>query len=587
MRLFTITAFVTFLAAPPSADGPLPASLGRDEEVLTSTAQPGRYGGRLAIALRSEPKTLNPAVATDGPSREVIGRLVGDLVHMNRATHRTEPALARSWRVSRDGREYVLELRRGVRFSDGHPFSADDVVFTFQVLLDEKVRAPQRDLLVVGGQPLVVEKLDAHTVRVRLSQPYAAAERLFDSLAMLPKHLLEAPYKEGKLAQTWTLGTASNAIAGLGPFRLKEYAAGQRVVLERNPYYWKVDRQRRRLPYLDELVFEFVGTEDAQVLRFRNSESDLLHRISPENFAALGRAPQGHGFQLRDLGPGLEYSFLFFNLNEVSARGLPHVAAKQAWFRDVRFRRAVSRATDRAAIVRLVYQGRAVPLWSNVSPGNRLWINRALPSPPRSLDQARAELRAAGFTWRPDATLVDAGGRPVEFSIVSSASNAQRLRMAAIIQDDLKQLGMKVHVVPLEFRALLDRVFQTYDYDACVLGLGGGDADPNSEMNVWLSRGGSHLWSLGQKQPQTVWERELDTLMERQLVTLDYGARKRLYDRVQQIVAEHLPFVFLTNAHVLVAARGDLANFHPAILEHPTLWNVDELYLTSPQAERP
>jgi peptide/nickel transport system substrate-binding protein len=578
--LFGLTC-LWMLAAPALGAAPAPAPVRPGEEVLASAAPQGQHGGRLVVALRAEPTTLNPVFSADVPSRDVIGRIMAGLIHINRASQLTEPALAKSWRVSKDGREYELQLRRGLRFSDGHSCDADDVTFSFQVLLDEKVRSPHRDLLVMGGKPIVVQRIDAHTVRVTLPQPYAAAERLFTGIAILPRHLLEPTYKQGKLAETWTLATPPSAIAGLGPYRLKEYVPGQRVVLERNPYYWKVDRAERRLPYIDEIAFEFVGTEDAQVLRFRNGENDVLQRISPDAFAALGREQQARGYQLRDLGPALEYTFLLFNLNDLSSRTLPQVAARQAWFRDLRFRRAVSLALDRAGMVRLVYQGRATPIWTNVTPGNRQWVNRSIPTPAQSIDRARSELRAAGFSWRPDGALIDPSGRPVEFSIVSSSTNTQRLKMATIVQDDLKQIGMKVNVVPLEFRALVDRVYQTYDYEAAILTLGGGDADPNSEMNVWLSRGTSHLWHLGQKAPQTPWERELDQLMDRQLAMLDRAERKRLYDRVQEIVATNLPLVFLASANVLVAARSDLGNFNPGILDHQTLWNVDEQYLKS------
>ncbi len=169
--------------------------------------------------------------------------------------------------------------------------------------------------------------------------------------------------------------------------------------------------------------------------------------------------------------------------------------------------------------------------------------------------------------------------RPVEFSIVVSSSNNQRGKIATIIQDDLGKLGMDVHVVPLEFRALLDRVFQTFDYDAAVMGLGGGDADPNPEMNVWLSSGSTHLWHLGETKPATDWEAQIDQLMQKQMVELNYARRKRLYDQVQQIIAAQLPYVFLATPNILVGARKNLANFKPAILEPSTLWNVEQLYL--------
>src|SRR6185369_7349533 len=161
--------------------------------------------------------------------------------HIDRQTQRTTPALARAWTVSPDGRRYTLELRRGLRFSDGHPLDADDVVFSFQCYLDERNASPERDQLIVGGKPVVVRKLAAHQVSLEMAQPYAAAERLFDSIAILPRHLLDKAQQEGALAQSWNPGTPASRIAGLGPFRLKSYAPADRLVLERNPYYWKVD----------------------------------------------------------------------------------------------------------------------------------------------------------------------------------------------------------------------------------------------------------------------------------------------------------------------------------------------------------
>jgi len=548
------------------------------EDVLRTTGEAGRFGGSLALVQRAEPKTLNPVTALDAPSREVIRRMTADLISINRRTQQTEPNLAKSWTVSKDGREFVLELRRGLRFSDGQPFDADDVVFTFQVYLDEKIHSPQRDLLVIGGHPISVEKIDPYRVRFRLSQPYAAAERIFDSIAILPRHLLEQTWRDGKVGDAWNLNTRPYAIAGLGPFRLKEYHPGESIVLEKNPYYWKADRQGNRLPYLSQLVFQFVPSEDAQIASFMTGDVDILSRIGVRNFEMLRRDGHAKDDQLQDLGPGLEYNFLFFNLGPVDQRKFADVDARQGWFRQVEFRKAISAAIDRDAIVRLAYGGRATALWGHVTPGNRLWQNASLATPPQSLNTARQILRNARFSWDGDGSLVDSGGKRVEFSIVVSSSSPERLQMATLIQDDLKKLGIRVQVVPLEFRALLDRVLNSRNYDACVLGLGSGDVDPNPEMNVWLSSGGSHLWNPEQKEPMTPWEREIDSLMRQQMTELNHVARKKLYDRVQQIAAENLPLICLASPNILVAARKDLGNFQPAILDHYTLWNVDQLF---------
>jgi peptide/nickel transport system substrate-binding protein len=569
----------TCLASSPGVD---PANLSEELDHVPIT---GQYGGHLVIGQRSEPKTLNPVTATDAVSREVIGRIMADLITINRASQETESALAKSWKISPDGRIFTLFLRKGICFSDGHPFDADDVIFSFAVYLDEAVNSPQRDLLIIDGKPPAVSKLDQYTVRFTLPKPYAAAERIFDGLAILPKHILQKPYREGRLAQVWSLNTPAAEIVGMGPFRVKEYTPGQRITLERNPHYWRVDGDNHRLPYLDDLVFLFVGSEDAQVMRFEAGETDVINRLSAENYSLLNKEQSRTGSQLVDLGPSLEYNFLLFNLNDVNSKKLDTIARKQTWFRDLKFRQAISAAVDRDSIVRLVYRSRGAALWGNVGPGNKVWLNQEIAHPQRSLETARQLLKSSGFSWNTSGKLIDRFAQPVEFSIVTSSSNTQRIKMATLLEDDLAHLGIDVHVVPLDFRAMLDRIYQSFEYEAAIMGLGGGDADPNPEMNVWLSSGSSHLWHLGETQPATDWEREIDRLMQAQMVTMDYHNRKQLYDRVQQLIAENLPFIFLATPNILAAAQPQVGNFHPAVLDHYTLWNADQLYLRRDQSK--
>lgn len=553
-----------------------------NQDWLHTTTEPGRPGGSLAYSERAEPKTLNPVIAQDRPSRDVIRCINGDLIHINRYTQKTEPALAKSWKMSPDGKQFTLQLRRDLKFSDGSSFDADDVVFSFKVYLDENVHSPQRDLLIVGGKPMTVEKLDTYTVRFTFAAPYSAAERVFDSLAMLPRRLLEKDYAEGKINQAWSLNVTPDKIAGLGPFRFKLFTPGQRLVIERNPYYWKIDAKGQRLPYLNELTFVFVANQDTEVIRFQAGDTQVISGLSADNFVVLTKNQSSPAYDFEDVGPGLEYNFLVFNLNDDAEGHLPQVARHQKWFQDVRFRQAVSTAIDRPAIVRLVYKGRGAALASQVTPGNKLWINPAVHVPEHSLPKARELLRAAGFSWDKDGHLFDQEHQPVEFTILVSSSNAQRNQMATLIQDDLKQLGMAVQVVSLEFRAATDRVTQSHDFDIALMGLAGSDVDPTPSTSVWMSNGQTHLWHLGEKQPATAWEAEIDQLMQKQLVTVNYQQRKKLYDRVQEIVAEQTPLVFLASPHILVGAKRNLGNFRPAILENYVLWNADELFWKTP-----
>jgi peptide/nickel transport system substrate-binding protein len=562
---------LAFLAALAAAR-PAPAAEASPE--LLKAAVTGRSGGRLVVGLRSEPKTFNPLVAVDSASRDVVGRTRASLVDIDRQTQKTVPGLARSWTVSPDGRTYTLKLRRGVKFSDGHPFTADDVVFTFEAYLDERNASTNRELLMVGGKPVVARKVDSHTVVVELAEPYAAAERLFDGLAILPRHLLEKAQAEGRLGQAWPTSTPPAEMAGLGPFRLKSYSPGERVVLERNPHYWKEDAAGTRLPYLDEMVFLFVPTEEAQVVRLRAGDTDLASRLSAANFAALSQVP---GLELVDLGPGLEHTFLFFNLNELDGTRLPEVARHQRWFKDPAFRHAVSAAIDRPGLVRLALEGRGAALATHVTPGNRLWMDAGLVPTVRSVEKARGLLSRAGFRWNDDGALLDASGQPVEFSVAVSSSNATRVKIATLLQEDLRALGIRVTIAALESRAVLDRLMQTFDYDAALLTVAGGDVDPNVEMTVLLSSGNMHVWHPRQKSPATPWESEIDTLMRKQLTTLSQPERKKLYDRVQRVVAEQLPIIPLVGPNILIAYKKGLRNVRPGILEHYVLWNVEEL----------
>jgi len=449
------------------------------------------------------------------------------------------------------------------------------VVFSFDVYLDESVHAPQRDLLLVGGKPIDVRKKDDKTIVVKMPEPYAVGERIFDTIAILPKHVLGEAFAKRALPRTWGVDAPPESIVGTGPFRLRENVPGQRIVLERNPYYWKRDRDGGTLPYLDRLVFVTVPSSDAEFLRFKAGEIDIVSQLTGDQLASLS---SGSGYQTADAGPSLQYNFLFFNLNDVNAATLPALATRQRWFREEKFRHAVSAAIDRAAMVSIVYRGQGEPLWGPVTRGNATWYNRALPRPARSLERARALLKEAGFSWRDDGALKDQDGKPVEFSVLVQATSVPRKQMATIIENDLAQLGIGVTIVPLDSRAVVDRVQRTRDYDACILGLGGGDADPNVDMPVWLSSGDHHFWNPSAAKPATPWEAEIDSLMRQQISARTFADRKTLFDRVQALIAEHEPMIFLASPDILAAARAGLANFKPAILPHYTLWNVEELY---------
>jgi peptide/nickel transport system substrate-binding protein len=549
------------------------------DDLLTVSGEIGRSGGTLTVSLRSEPKTLNPLTALDIGSKTIINLMQADLVHINRYTQRAEPALAKSWTVSPDGRRYTLCLRSGLHFSDGSPCTADDVVFSFRSYLDENVHSPQRDLLIISGKPLEVQKTDDRTVVFTLADPYAAAERLFDCVAILPRHLLQESAKQGKLGSAWGVAIAPDQIAGMGPFRLRSFVPGERIVLERNPYYWKKDLAGNRLPYLDEIVSLFAPNADAEAMRFEAGETDIINGLSAADFAVLMGSQLKRHYRLYDLGPGPEYDFLFFNQNPPRPDAPAFQLEEWSWFKELKFRKAVSDAIDRQAIVHIAFQGRASPISGPVTPGDKLWSDASLPHPKTSLAGARQLLGEGGFIWAADGLLHDSHKTQVRFSLAVNAGNPQQVTMATLIQQDLRNAGIEVALDELDFHTFLNRIFETYNYDAAIIGLAAGDFGPNPQINVLSSDGSTHVWCLSCGREQPAWQVQIDQLMQQQLTVANFAQRKRIYDEIQELIYRNVPVIFLVAPNVLVGAKERVGNFRPAVLSDNTLWNAEQLFL--------
>jgi peptide/nickel transport system substrate-binding protein len=543
--------------------------------------EPARQPQRLVLSKSAGPRSFNRLLSADEQTSSLTDCLMGRLIRINRQTQQPEPELATAWQTAPDGKSLVCDLRRAVRFSDGEPFTAADVLFTFEVLNDPAINAPAADSFNFDGQRVRVEQLDDLRLRFNFPAPQAAAERLFDGVPILPKHLLEAPYRAGKFAEAWTLGTPPAQIAGLGPFKLKEYVAGQRVVLARNEHYWKRDATGKQLPYLEELIFALDPDRNTQLLKFQQGETDLLSPVNADDVAALAPLEAQGKIKVEDLGPSLIREVFWFNLNagKQPETGKPLVdPVKLRWFKETRFRQAVSLALDRAALARLVFAGKAAPQWGFLSPGDHRWYNPAVRQSPEDLTRAQQLLSEAGFQVRPGQELRDAQGNPVTFTLLTNAGNVLRQKMSTLIQADLARLGIKINLATLESRALLNTINEGLNYEACLLAIVSGDTDPNAHTNILASHGLMHWWHPQQRSPATPWEARLDALMKQQAAELDQTVRKRLFDEVQLIMADQQPFIFLVTRHLIVAGKTDIGNLRPALLPDFVLWNCEELY---------
>jgi peptide/nickel transport system substrate-binding protein len=352
---------------------------------------------------------------------------------------------------------------------------------------------------------------------------------------------------------------------------VSEYEAGSYVLLRRNPNYWKRDAQGNRLPYIETVRLEIQRNRDIELMRFRRGELQLINRLEAEQFDRLQKENVAVA---RNAGVGLDAEEMWFNLVPTS-----RVADyKKKWFQMTEFRRALSMAINRADLARVVFFGYATPAYGPVSPSNHFWFNTALPAPQYEPQSALALLARAGFRLD-NGTLKDSGGNRVEFTLITNAGNAAREKMAAMIQQDLAQIGVEVKLVTLDFPSLIERITRTYDYEACLLGLVNTDLDPNSQMTVWLSSGEDHQWNPSQKTPATAWEAEIDKLMREQATLANDKLRKAKFDRVQQIVTEQQPFLYLVNKNALSAISTDVVGAAPVALNPQAFWNIDTLRL--------
>lgn len=512
-----------------------------------------QQASELRFCIAASPKTFDPLLVTDEPSETVRYLTGGVLLRLNRQTQKMEPELATAWTVSRDARTIRFTLREHVRFSDGTPFSAADVAYTMNRLNDASVHSPVADSFRAGEGKIVWEMAGPARIAITFPAPIVGVERLFDQLPMLSSN---SGRKEG---------------AVLGPYYVAENKAGAYVLLSRNPNYWKHDSAGRQLPYIASIRLEVEANRDLEILELLRGRIDLVNSLDAEHFEPLKARAGGMAI---DAGPGFDNELVWFN----QVPGAPIPAYKKAWFTSTEFRQAISRAIDRPGIAKIVFRGHAQPAVGLIPPANRTWIDTNLP--PLRFDPSAAleKLRHAGFALR-DGALYDRDGHAVEFSLITNAGNKAREQMAAMIQQDLQRAGIRLNIVTLDFPSLIERISRTFNYEACLLGLVNDDLDPNAQMNVWMSSADNHQWNPNQKSPATAWEAEMDRLMRLQSSTSDLRRRKQAVDRLQQIVQEQEPFIYLVDKEALAAVSPRVRNVAPVALRPQLYWNIEWLWL--------
>jgi len=508
---------------------------------------------QLRFCLGAQPRTFNPLLVADEASETVRYLTGGVLARLNRQSQQLEPELATAWKVNRAGNGITFTLREGVRFSDGSPFSAGDVAYTMQQLMDPALHSPTGDSFRSGGGRVVTRTEGKYRITITFPAPVVGLDKLFDQVAIL------------------SATSSQKETAVLGPYFVAENKSGSYLVLRRNPNYWKRDAAGRQLPYIDSVRLDIQQNREMEMLRLQRGEIDLINSLNAEYFDRLKTsAPQ----MAHDAGVSLDSEEMWFN--QVPEAPLPDY--KKAWFASTRFRRAVSSAIRRDDLTRVVFRGHAQPAVSWISPANKFWFNQRLRPHAFDLKGALDLLGQDGFRFD-NRVLRDRMGHPVEFSIITNSGNKDRERMAAMIQQDLAAIGIRLNVVTLDFPSLIERITRTFNYEACLLGLVNDELDPNAQMNIWLSSAENHQWNPRQKTPATAWEAEIDRLMRLQASALDVNRRKQAIDRVQEIVWEQEPFIYLVNKNALSAVSTSVHHAQPVALRPQVFWNIDQLTL--------
>ncbi|MDR7435238.1 MAG: ABC transporter substrate-binding protein [Armatimonadota bacterium] len=537
----------------------------------------GRYGGTLVVGQISDPRTFNPIVTQETSSSIPLSYVFESLVTRNLDSLEIEPSLAESWSVAKDNKTWTFRLRRGVRWHDGKPLTADDVVFTWKVIFTPGVQTSARDVLTIAGKPVTVRKIDTYTVQFRTPDVFGTFLDALAGVPIVPKHKLEEAINKGgaEFNKTWGVNTPPRDLVGTGPFVMQQYIPGQRIVYLRNPNYWAVDKKGNRLPYLARFIILIVPNLEALRLKFQAREIDI-HAFRPREYAEAKAGEKAGNYTIQERGPAAGTEFLVLNQNPKGIK-----PPKLNWFTNVKFRQAVSYAIDREAIANQIYGGRAAPQYGPVSPANKFYFNPKIRQYPRDLRRAESLLAEAGFKKGPDGVLRDPEGNPVEFVLSTNAENSERVGMGNIIRQDLAQLGMKVTFAPEAFNVLVGKLVGTFNWDAIIIGLTAGP-EPTTGRNVWHSSGSLHMWNPKQEKPATDWEAEIDRLFDQAQTTIDPKKRKELYDRWQVIVSEQLPLIYLTTPLTQYAVRNTLGNVRRSPYDFGAIWNGEQVFYKQP-----
>ena len=537
---------------------------------VTRSAQ-NRTDQTIVGTLRTEPESFNRLVTASAAVDAITHLIHAPLIKVDRASGELTPWLAERWDAL-GPTSYRLHLREGVRFSDGAPFTADDVVFTFRAVYDPRVNSALASGLLVDGQPLVVTAEGPLVVRIDFPAPYGPGLAMLDPLPILPRHRLGPALDAGRFAEAWAASAPPEEIAGLGPFVVAEVRAGESIAFTPNAHYFRGDEEEG-LPRAERLIIRVVPDQSAEMLQLESGAADFVTSgLRAEDIAAF-RALEAEGrVRLHDVGVALDPNALWFNLKPGAAS-----AAARPWLQSRELRRAISHAVSRQRIIDTVFLGAAEPVVTPVTPGHGAWHAPDVAVHAHDPAEAARLLESVGLTDRDgNGIREDAEGREARFTLLTQRGHTIRERMASIVQDDLAKAGIAVDVVPLEVGSLISRIGGG-EYDAVLFGLQASAVDPALNLDFWMPSGVFHFWHPSQTEPANAWEARLASLMERVVRSTDQAERHRHFHDAQRLFAEELPAIYFAAPRVILATSARLEGATPTVLQPHLLWQPERL----------
>lgn len=557
-------------------------------DYLATNAKIGKFGGDFTISTLGEgPKTFNPFNSNDATSTLLSGFMYDGLFTTNPYTGEVVPRLAKSIEILPDKKTYIVELRKGLMWSDGKEITADDAYFTYKtIIFGGYGDTSARDSMMVEGKLPNIEQIDKYTVKFTTPVPFAPFLRNL-TMPIAPKHVFKIATDKGKnFFRTFhSTDIKPKNLVTSGPFKLKEYIPAQRLVYEKNPNYYVINKKDEKLPYLNRFLVLIVGDLNNDIIKFEAKETDTT--TIPGGLISKYREDEKKSdYILYNLGPTTNTNFIVFNLNTRKNKntGKYYVdPVKQAWFNDKNFRDAVDYAIDRENLVLNVLSGVGEPLFTAEGIPS-IYLNKEIAKGhERNLEYAEKLLEKSGF-YKKNGILYDKKGNKVEFELLTNAGVTQREATGVSIKEDLSKLGIKVNFKPIEFNSLVNKLSNSLDWDAIIIALTGNPLEPHSGYNVWHSNGALHLFNQRSENDDKStdkllpFEKELNEIFDKAAIELDEAKRHELYNKYQEIIAEYNPIIYLYSPINIVAVRKKFKNIYPTELGG-VYHNIEEIYI--------